>query len=129
MTIRRLAQVLLIGAAFGLVLISALAAGNAVPASKAGRSASAISVDSKKPKPDCNAITLTTLVVGVNGTAGADLIVGGAGADFLSGSGGNDCIVGGGNDTFNGGSGTDVCIGGPGTDTHFGGCETLISIP
>ena len=120
----------MIGPAAALVLVSALTAANVVPASRAGRTVSAISVDNKKPKPDCNAITLVTLVVGTTGTNAAELIVGTAGADVFSGGGGNDCIVGGGgNDSFAGGAGTDVCIGGLGTDVHVSGCETLISIP
>jgi Ca2+-binding RTX toxin-like protein len=128
-TARRVARALLIAPAIGLVLVSALTAGNAVPATRLGLSASAIAVDDLKP-PDCSAITLTTLVVGTTGTAGNDLLIGTAGSDALSGGNGNDCILGGGgSDTFNGGSGTDVCIGGPGTDVHLLGCETLISIP
>jgi Ca2+-binding RTX toxin-like protein len=127
--IGRFIQIALIGAAVGLVLISALAATNTVPGSNAGANASAISVDAKKPKPDCNGITVTALLTGsgtVNGTNAAELFLGSAGVDNLDGKAGNDCIVGGaGNDAITGGSGTDVCIGGPGTDT-FTTCETQI---
>lgn len=116
------------GAALGLVLISALAASNSVPGTNAGLSTSAISVDSKKPKPDCNGITVTVLDAVGNGGSGNDLLLGTPGADRpLRGFGGNDCIVGGGgNDLLRGDGGTDVCIGGPGTDTFHASCETQI---
>ena len=129
MRIGRFVQIVLIGTSVGLVLISALAATNTVPGSFAERDVSAISIDAKKPKPDCNGITVTALVTGagtVNGTNAAELVLGSAGVDTMDGKAGNDCIVGGaGNDAITGGSGTDVCIGGPGTDT-FATCETQI---
>lgn len=118
-----------VGAACGLVVVSALAATNAVPASNAERDVSAISVDQKKPKPACNGITVTVLITGgANGGAGNDLVLGTAAANApLRGRGGNDCILGGGgNDTLRGDAGTDVCIGGPGTDTFQATCETQI---
>jgi len=128
MRIGRFVQIVLIGGASGLVLISALAATNAVPGSNAGSSTSSPSIDDKKPKPDCNGITVTVLVTGgASGGAGADLVLGTAAADTgpLRGNGGNDCIVGGGgNDSLRGDAGTDVCIGGPGTDTFHASCET-----
>jgi Ca2+-binding RTX toxin-like protein len=112
----------LVGSCLGVVLVSGFAATNSVPGSRAGTSTSAITVDSLKPRPACNAITLTSLVTGsgiFNGTASADLITGSSGADTINGSAGDDCIVGGGgNDTFSGGLGNDVCIGGPGTDQN-----------
>jgi Ca2+-binding RTX toxin-like protein len=127
MKVRRFVQIALIGGAFGLVVISALAATNTVPASKAGRTNSAIAVNNLKPQPDCNGITVTALLVGVTGTNTAELIVGTAGADTMVGKNGDDCIVGGGGaDDITGGAGTDVCIGGPGTDVNGGGCETFI---
>ena len=129
MRIGRFARIALIGAAVGLVLMSALAATNTVPGSNAERDVSAITLDAKKPKPDCNAITVTALVTGagtINGSNSAELVLGSAGVDTMDGKAGNDCIVGGGgNDAITGGSGTDVCIGGPGTDT-FATCETQI---
>lgn len=127
MRIGRFVQIALIGGAVGLVLISALAATNTVPGSKAGLSQSAITVDQLKPMPDCNGITVTVLTVGVTGTNSADLLIGTSGADTMTGKNGNDCIVGGGGaDNITGGAGTDVCIGGPGTDVNGGGCETFI---
>lgn len=125
----RLARLAAVGAACGLVLISALAATNAVPASNAEQDVSAITVDQKKPKPACNGITVTNLVTGgVNGGGGNDLVLGTAAANSpLRGNGGNDCIHGGGgNDFLRGDAGTDVCIGGPGTDTFQASCETQI---
>lgn len=125
----RLLRVAALGATCGLVVISALAATNAVPVSNAERDDSAITVDQKKPKPDCNGITVTVLRVGgANGGGGNDLVLGTAAADNpLRGNGGNDCIHGGGgNDFLRGDAGTDVCIGGPGADTFQASCETQI---
>jgi Ca2+-binding RTX toxin-like protein len=125
----RLARLAAVGAACGLVVISALAATNAVPASNAERDVSAITVDQKKPKPDCNGITVTVLVTGGgSGGAGNDLVLGTAAVNNpLRGNNGDDCIHGGGgNDTLRGDAGTDVCIGGPGTDTFHATCETQI---
>ena len=118
-----------VGAVCGLVLVSALAATNSVPASRAERDVTAITVDQKKPKPSCNGITVTAIVTGGAGGGGADeLVLGTAAADAnLRGMNGNDCIVGGGgNDALRGDNGTDVCIGGPGTDTFHATCETQI---
>jgi Ca2+-binding RTX toxin-like protein len=118
-----------VGAACGLVFVSALTATNAVPASRAERDVSAITVDQKKPKPACNGITVTTIVTGGgNGNNANNLVLGTAAANGnLRGRNGNDCIHGGGgNDFLRGDGGTDVCIGGPGTDTFHATCETQI---
>ena len=126
---RRLVRYASVGAACGLVLVSALAATNAVPASNAERDVTGITVDQKKPRPACNAITLTVLVTGgANGGNSNDLVIGTAAADNpLRGMNGDDCILGGvGNDTLRGDGGTDVCIGGAGTDTFHATCETQI---
>ena len=125
----RLARFAVAGAVCGLVLISALAATNAVPASHAERDVSASTVDQKKPTPACSGITVTVLVTGGgNGAGGDDLVLGTAAANGnLRGMNGNDCIHGGGgNDTLRGDGGTDVCIGGPGTDSFHATCETQI---
>ena len=54
----------------------------------------------------------------INGTAGADNLLGGAGNETLNGLAGNDTINGGGgNDSLNGGSGSDILTGGIGADT------------
>ena len=112
-------------AAFG-VLVVALAAANAVPATSVGQIQIPIGANDLKPAA-CAGITLTTVVAGTNGTAGSDLVLGTAAGETLKGNGGDDCILaGGGNDSLNGGSGTDVCIGGPGTDSFNGTCETQI---
>ena len=101
------------------------AASNTVPGSNATRYTVAITANTLKPS-SCSALTLTTIVRGVTGTSGADLILATSGADVISGAAGNDCILGGGgNDTIDGGLGTDVCLGGPGTDT-FTNCETQV---
>lgn len=66
-----------------------------------------------------------------NGTAKADLIVGGDGHDLLNGKGGNDILSGGagkdslfggaGDDSLDGGKGADVLHGGTGKDALVGG--------
>jgi len=125
----RLVRFAAVGAALGLVLISAFAATNAVPASRAGRNVTSITVDQKKPQPACSGITLTTIVTGgANGGNSNDLVLGTAAADAnLRGGNGDDCILGGGgNDALRGDGGTDVCIGGPGTDTFHASCEIQI---
>lgn len=125
----KLGRLAAVGAICGLVLVSALAATNAVPASNAEHDVSPITVDQKKPQPTCNGITVTVLVTGGgNGGAGNDLVLGTAAINLLlRGNGGNDCIHGGGgNDTLRGDAGTDVCIGGPGTDTFHASCETQV---
>jgi Ca2+-binding RTX toxin-like protein len=125
--VRAVVRFALAGAACGAVLVSALAAANTVPASKAGRRTSAITVDSLKPLPACAGITVTVLVTGGNGGNTADLVLGTAAANTLRGNNRNDCIVGGGgNDSLRGDAGVDVCIGGPGTDTFQATCETQI---
>ena len=122
----RLVPALLVLALTALVAAAtATSAGNGVPGSLDGRITQSIGANNLKPA-SCASISLTTLVIGVTGTSGNDLLLGGSGVDVMNGGGGNDCILGGGgNDTISGGTGTDVCIGGPGTDT-FSGCETSI---
>ena len=125
----RLARYALVGAVCGLVLISALAATNSVPVSRAERDVSATTVDQKKPKPACNGITVTVIVTGGgNGNNSADLVLGTAAVNAnLRGMNGDDCLHGGGgNDMLRGDGGTDVCIGGPGTDSFHASCETQI---
>jgi Ca2+-binding RTX toxin-like protein len=125
----RFARLAAVGSACGLVVISALAATNAVPASNAEQDVSAITVDEKKPKPDCNGITVTAIVTGGgNGGNPNELVLGTAAVNGnLRGGNGDDCIHGGGgNDTLRGDGGTDVCIGGPGTDSFHATCETQI---
>jgi Ca2+-binding RTX toxin-like protein len=124
-----LARYAAVGAACGLVFVSALAATNTVSASRAERDVTSITVDQKKPTPDCNGITVTAIITGgANGGNADELVLGLAAADGnLRGMNGNDCIVGGGgNDALRGDNGTDVCIGVPETDTFHATCETQI---
>jgi Ca2+-binding RTX toxin-like protein len=125
----RLARYAAVGAVCGIVLISALAATNSVPASNAERDVSSITVDQKKPKPTCNGITVTVIVTGGGSGGNPNELVLGTAADNgnLRGMNGDDCIHGGGgSDALRGDGGTDVCIGGPGTDTFHATCETQI---
>ncbi|MCV9921826.1 retention module-containing protein [Pseudomonas sp. BT-42-2] len=58
----------------------------------------------------------------VNGTAGDDVLLAGAGDDTLNGGDGHDVLVGGaGNDSLYGGDGDDLLIGGAGNDLLNGG--------
>ena len=93
------------------------------------RRATRRSITANTLKPvECAGITLTTVVAGINGTGGADLLLGSSAVNSMSGGNGNDCILGGGgNDSINCGSGTDVAVGGPGTDTFNANCETRFS--
>jgi Ca2+-binding RTX toxin-like protein len=129
MTIGRFAQVLLIGGAVGLVLISALAATNTVPGSSAGLSSTGITANTLKPS-QCSALTLAAVVAGagtITGGNASELVTGSGGVDTIDAGKGYDCLVGGaGNDALTGGQGTDVCIGGLGTDTFHASCETQI---
>lgn len=125
MTIRTGLLVVLVVACASAVY--ALTAANTVPATNVGEQQFAINANVLKPAA-CSALNLTTVVAGVTGTAGNDLLLGPSTGSTLNGNGGTDCIVGGGgNDTINGNSntGSDVCIGGPGTDT-FKKCGTQI---
>ncbi len=100
-------------------------ASNAVPSTHVGRQQLAINANALKPA-ECAALNLTHLVVGTNGTAADDLILGPATASTFNGNGGRDCMVGGARkDTFNGNGNRagDVCIGNGGNDT-FKKCQT-----
>jgi len=124
---RALLGAALAGVVLAVVIGTAFANGNVVPATRLGQQVSATSVDDLKQKPDCNGITVTTLVENANGGGGNDLVLGDSTAQSLRGFNGDDCILGGGgNDTLRGDNGTDVCIGGPGTDTFHSTCETQI---
>jgi Ca2+-binding RTX toxin-like protein len=112
-------------------VISALAATNTVPTTRADSVSQAINANALKPI-ECAALNLTSVVLcpggGANcdGTGANELILGSLSAERIRGRGGTDCILGGdGNDNIIGNAGGDVCIGGPGTDT-FATCETAI---
>ena len=71
----------------------------------------------------------TPIPATLNGEAGNDYLVGGAGDDTINGGDGNDVLIGdGGNDTLNGGAGNDFMSGGGGNDTLNGdsGDDTLL---
>ncbi len=119
----RFAKVCLFGCVLALVTISALAATNNVPATKASRATRVIGVNDLKP-PQCAALTLTAIRVG-NGTNANELVLGSAAGETIRGDQGDDCVLGGGgNDTVRGDQQTDICLGGPGTDTFHNSCET-----
>lgn len=123
------ARIALVLASFGLGSVAwVYAAGNTVPASKAGQHTKAITVNDIKPT-HCAALTLTNLVSGsggnILGTTGNDLILGSTVAETIKAGDGNDCILGGGgDDRLEGENGTDVCIGGNGID-DIRTCETV----
>jgi Ca2+-binding RTX toxin-like protein len=114
-------------------LVTALAATNTVPGTRAGHNLLSIGANDLKPAA-CAGITVTTVLPGsgtISGSDASELILGGSGDDTITAGGGDDCILGGGgNDLIQGQSGTDVCIGGPGSDSFgflgLGGCETEI---
>lgn len=125
-------------AAFLMIeVVSAVAAGNAVPSTRVSQSAQAITANSLKPS-QCASLSLTALVTGsgdITATSSAELILGGPASQTIIGAGGDDCILAGdGNDFLSGGAGndvlicgggTDTAVGGLGTDTNGGGCETF----
>ena len=114
-----------------LLAASALAAlvftaSNTVPATHVGQQQLPIDANALKPA-FCSSLNLTTVVTGVTGTAGNDLILGPSTGATIHGNGGVDCIVGGGgNDTLwgNGNRNGDYCIGGPGSDS-FKQCQNM----
>ena len=70
--------------------------------------------------------TLTGVAMDIDGDGDADVILAGAGADFVHGMEGNDFIDGGeGNDALWGGNGADTLLGGDGDD-HLMGGHTMI---
>ena len=82
------------------ILAVAFAAANSVPATTVGQIQVPIGANDLKP-PECAGITLTTVVAGVNGTNGNDLVLGTAAGETVKGNGGDDCLVaGGGNDAL-----------------------------
>jgi Ca2+-binding RTX toxin-like protein len=78
-----------------------------------------------------------TDIENINGTFGADVLIGndmpnglfGRGDDVLIALGGDDVLFGeGGNDTLNCGAGIDTANGGPDTDSAIA-CESITEIP
>jgi Ca2+-binding RTX toxin-like protein len=112
-------------------LITAVAASNTIPGTKADDVSQVINANALKPT-ECAALNLTAIVIcpsgggTCRGTNANELILGSPNVDTIAGRGGTDCILGGdGADSITGSGGTDVCIGGPGTDIFFT-CETVI---
>lgn len=146
---QRVSIILVAGIAVVLVVtvLSAVAAANTVPITRADKNSLGTSADALKPS-ECNGITLTNIVdigAGETGTSANDLILGTDKADAeIRGGAGDDCILGGkgnerqkigkvwgpgifgeeGNDVIIGGEGNnDHCDGGAGNDTYYS-CET-----
>ena len=132
-----------------ITVLSATAASNTVPLTRADKDSIGINADTLKPA-ECSGITLTNIVdvgAGESGTSANDLILGTDKADAeIRGGAGDDCILGGkgndrqkigpdwvgglygeaGDDVLIGGPGKkDVCEGGAGSDTFYT-CETVV---
>src|SRR5215510_16290716 len=96
---RALVVAVVLAASSALAVGQALSAVNSVSGGRLSRSSSAITANTIKPA-SCNAITLTNIIVGVNGTTAANLLLGTTAADTMTAGNGNDCVLGGnGNDT------------------------------
>jgi Ca2+-binding RTX toxin-like protein len=118
-------------------VLSAAAAANFVPITRADDLALGVRTADQLKPPECT-MALTNIVwcTGTaicRGTGANDLILGTPGNDTgtngrIVGGAGDDCILGGaGDDDLRGQGGTnDVCIGGPGNDTFNDTCETQI---
>ena len=108
--------------------LTAIAATNTVPLTKADDETISFQINHLRPSA-CAGLTLSHLVTGtgfITGTEGNDLILSSSMLDTIDGLGGDDCIVtGGGDDILVGGGGSDICIGGDGSDT-FLDCESVI---
>lgn len=110
----------------GLILlgiVSAFAAANSVPISRATDQFFAITANALKP-PECAGLNLERItIIGIDTpNEQNELILGTIAGDVINGGDGNDCILGGGGgDWLFGGAGNDVLIGGPGFNILFGG--------
>lgn len=115
-----------------LSAVTAVAATNRVPATRATDQKQTVTANHLKPAA-CAGLNLTALLIcppaggACNGTEASELILGSPLDDNIRGDKGDDCILGGaGDDTLRGDQGTDVCLGGPGNDTFHPTCETQI---
>ena len=120
-----------------LICVAVVAtAANTVPASNLGSSSTAITANTLKPAA-CNGITLTSVIIGNNGDAANNLLLGSAAANTMNGAGGNDCILGGGgndtittrdreHDTLDCGPGFDEAHLDPGDSAR--GCESVFRL-
>ena len=96
-------------------VLSAAAAANTVPPTRAGQSDTALLISQLTPA-ECTGMYLTRLQIGNSGSgSGGALILGTDDTETLNGGNGDDCIMaGGGWDTLNGQGGDDVLISGSG---------------
>lgn len=123
---RPLARLLALAGAIAAVTMTALAAGNAVPATRLDAYGALVDANALAPAA-CAVLDLDAVQLGGGGAGGSALVLGTAGDDRLNGGGADDCIVGGaGDDVLRGNGGVDVCIGGPGADTFHRTCEVRI---
>ncbi len=127
-------------------VVSAAAAANTVPPSRAGDSNHRATLSELTP-PECSHLSLTRLQLGPGGSGGGNaLVLGTLSGGTLTGGGGADCIVGGaansvlqgqgGNDVLiagpafvvflNGGGGNDICYAGAAVIVIPSGCETYV---
>ena len=116
-------------------IVSAIAATNTVPPTKAKATTLQSPITANNLKPTYCTMNLTQVVfVTTNYTdsIGSSLILGNANNNTITNRTQNpDCILaGGGNDsmTGNGANAGDVCDGGPGTDAAFK-CTTTLNVP
>ena len=112
--------------------ITAIAAGNTIPATRLDETTAAMNANAIKPAA-CASLNLTAIVVctsaggNCNGSNASELILGSPSDDNIRSDKGDDCILGGGgNDAIRGEQGMDICIGGPGSNTFHPSCETQI---
>lgn len=123
MMLRPVRRLVAVGALATVVaaLISAAAAVNTVPVSRADDQTFAVELEFGVP-PECSHISFANVIYDAGpGTGQNDLIFGTDGNDNINGGGGDDCILGlAGDDILNGSGGNDVLLGGPGDDTLIG---------
>ena len=94
----------------------------ALPAS--GNATAVLALETAPGNTGVAGLWVFSIVASNFGTAGNDVITGGAGDDGIFGFGGNDTLSGGGgNDTLNGGGGDDTLNGDAGNDTLNGGAN------
>ncbi|MFM8367918.1 MAG: hypothetical protein ACKOBL_04775 [Chloroflexota bacterium] len=114
-----------LGLLFIITAVTAIAATNTVPPTKADAQTILFQINHLRPSA-CAGLSLSNLVTGsgtLTGTDGNDLILASSVADTINGMGGSDCIVGGGgDDVIDAGADADLCLGGDGKDT-FSNCE------
>src|SRR5688572_15277087 len=86
---------LVLGTLICTAVVTALSSANVVPASRASDTQNPITANNLKPS-ECAGLNVTAKIAGsgtLTGTAAAELIVGGPGADTISGGGRGDCVL------------------------------------